>query len=109
MFQRAQVNSRPARATNIALSVPPRFHLLEGVRAGAPVGEEQRKTNGLEDAGEGSNGDGVKRSLLSENLGNELCAKWVSRSSQQLDDEDVPMGQSWRRRSSYQGRRRPCS
>ena len=46
--------------------------LVEGVGAGSPVGEEQAEADGLEDTGKGANGDGVKRTLLGEDLGNEL-------------------------------------
>ena len=46
--------------------------LVEGVGAGAPVGEEDGKTDGLEDAGKGANGDLLKRALLGGDLGNEL-------------------------------------
>lgn len=47
-------------------------HLLEGVGAGAPVGEEQGETDGLEDTGNSADGDGVKRALLGKNLGDDL-------------------------------------
>jgi hypothetical protein len=46
--------------------------LVEGVGAGSPVGEEQAKANGLEHAGNGTDSDGVKRALLSEDLGDDL-------------------------------------
>lgn len=39
---------------------------------GSPPGEEKGKTNSLEDTGNSTDGDGVKRSLLSEDLSNEL-------------------------------------
>ena len=57
--------------------------LVKGVGAGAPVGEEEGKTNGLEDAGNSANGDGVKRALLGEDLGDDLgdVSKQVSRCS----------------------------
>lgn len=54
-------------------------NLVEGVGAGSPVGEEERKTNGLEGAGKGTDGDGVKGTLLSEDLGDDLHS--VSRCS----------------------------
>jgi hypothetical protein len=44
----------------------------ERTGAGAPPGEEHGQTDGLEDAGKGANGNGVKRALLSEDLGDEL-------------------------------------
>ena len=46
--------------------------LVEGVGAGAPVGEEQRQADGLHDAAEGANGDGIERALLSDDLGDDL-------------------------------------
>jgi hypothetical protein len=46
--------------------------LFEGVGAGSPVGEEQAETDSLEDTGNGTDGDGVKWALLSENLGDDL-------------------------------------
>jgi len=46
--------------------------LLEGVGAGAPVSEEQGETHGLEDAGNSADGDGVKRTLLGQDLGDNL-------------------------------------
>ena len=39
---------------------------------GSPPGEEERETDGLEDAGESSNGNSVEWSLLSGDLCNEL-------------------------------------
>ena len=46
--------------------------LVEGVGAGSPVGEEQAEADGLEDTGNGADGNGVERALLSENLGDDL-------------------------------------
>lgn len=46
--------------------------LVEGVGAGAPVGEEDGKTDGLEDAGKGADGDLLEGTLLGGDLGNEL-------------------------------------
>lgn len=42
------------------------------LRAGSPPGEEERKTDSLEDTSNGTNGNGIKRALLSEDLGDEL-------------------------------------
>ena len=39
---------------------------------GSPPSEEQTETDGLEDASESTNGDGVKRALLSKDLRDEL-------------------------------------
>ena len=39
---------------------------------GSPVGKEQAETNGLEDTGKGSHGHSVQRTLLGEDLGDEL-------------------------------------
>lgn len=52
--------------------------LLEGVGARAPPGEEEREADGLEDAGKGANGNGVKRALLGEDLGDELDKQSVN-------------------------------
>jgi hypothetical protein len=46
--------------------------LVEGVGAGSPVGEEQAEADGLEDTGNGADGNGVKRTLLGEDLGDNL-------------------------------------
>ena len=46
--------------------------LLEWVGVGSPPGEEERETDGLENAGQCTNGNSVKRALLSGDLGNEL-------------------------------------
>jgi len=45
--------------------------LLERVGAGSPPGQEQRQSNGLEDAGKSTNGDGVERAFLSGDLSDE--------------------------------------
>ena len=42
--------------------------LREGVRAGAPPGQEQREAEGLKDLGGGAHGDGVEAALLGEEL-----------------------------------------
>jgi len=49
-----------------------RTSLREQVWAGTPVSEEEGQTDGLEDAGEGADGDGVERALLGEDLGDDL-------------------------------------
>lgn len=48
------------------------MHLIEGVGARSPVGKEQAETDGLEDTSKGPHCNGVERTLLSENLRNEL-------------------------------------
>jgi hypothetical protein len=48
------------------------MRLVKGVGAGSPVGEEQTKANGFEDASYGTDSDGIERSLLSNELGNNL-------------------------------------
>lgn len=58
-----------------SLSVLP--HLLETSRlewvgAGSPPGEEEGQADGLEDAGEGANGNSVQRALLGGDLSDEL-------------------------------------
>ena len=46
--------------------------LVKGVGAGSPVGEEQAEADSLEDTGNGANSNGVKRTLLGEDLGDDL-------------------------------------
>jgi hypothetical protein len=46
--------------------------LVEGVGAGSPVGKEQAEPDGLEHAGDGTDGNGVHGTLLSDNLGDDL-------------------------------------
>jgi len=43
-----------------------------GNGAGAPVGHEDGKTDGLHKAGDKTDGDGVKWALLGDNLGDDL-------------------------------------
>lgn len=52
--------------------------LVEWVGAGAPVGEEQAEADGLEDARQGANSNGVEWALLSEDLGDELRVQSVT-------------------------------
>ena len=47
-------------------------HLVEWVGAGAPVCEEERQADSLEDTGNGADGNGVEWALLSEDLGDDL-------------------------------------
>jgi len=49
------------------------MHLLEWVGVGSPPCEEEGETNSLEYAGNGTNGNGIKRTLLGKDLGDELC------------------------------------
>jgi hypothetical protein len=46
--------------------------LVEWVCAGAPVGQEKREADCLEDSGDSTNGNGVKRALLGDDLGDDL-------------------------------------
>lgn len=46
--------------------------LVEWVGSGAPVCEEHTETNSFEQAGQNTNGNGVERSLLSDNTGDDL-------------------------------------
>merc|ERR1711939_1060551 len=64
------------------------IRLVEWVGAGAPPGHEHGETDGLEDAGEGTDGDGVERALLGEDLGDE---RW-SRASQEDQTAHVAQG-----------------
>lgn len=45
---------------------------VEWVGASSPVGEEQAETDGFEHASEGTDGDGIERTFLCEDLGDEL-------------------------------------
>lgn len=47
-------------------------HLVEGVGSGAPVGQDQAEADGLEDAGQRTDGEGINRALLQEELRDEL-------------------------------------
>jgi len=47
------------------------MHLLEWVGVGSPPCEEEGETNSLEYAGNGTNGNGIKRTLLGKDLGDE--------------------------------------
>ena len=49
-----------------------RLSLVEWVGSGAPVGEEHAEANSLEDLGDNTDGDEVKRSLLGNDLSDEL-------------------------------------
>lgn len=61
---------RPSHRTLLILQ---RFlSLVEWVGPGTPVGEEQAEANGLEDTADNTNGNEVKRSLLADDLSNEL-------------------------------------
>ena len=53
-----------------------RLHLVEWIGSGAPVGEEQAEANSLEDSADNTNGNEVKRSLLADDLCNQL--RWMS-------------------------------
>ena len=48
--------------------------VAERVGSGSPVGQEQTQADGLENASEGANGNGVERSLLGDDLRDELNA-----------------------------------
>jgi hypothetical protein len=48
------------------------LHLVEWVGSGAPVCEEQAEANSLEDAAHNTDSNEVKRSLLADDLGDEL-------------------------------------
>jgi hypothetical protein len=48
------------------------FYLGKWVGAGSPPSEEEGKTNSLEDAGDGANGNSVEWPLLCEDLCDEL-------------------------------------
>jgi hypothetical protein len=50
----------------------PSAHLVEGVGSSAPVGEEQTETDCLEDAGDNTDSNEVKRSLFADDLGDDL-------------------------------------
>jgi len=52
-------------------------NLVEWVGAGTPVGEEDGETDGLHDAGDNTDGDGVEWALLGDNLGDDLKGSLV--------------------------------
>ena len=84
--------------------------LLEGVGAGSPVGEEHAEADGLEDTGKSTDGDGVKGTLLGQDLGEDLVmisACSIDWNHEQLND-DVRKEQRKRRRSGSRGKQRPC-
>jgi len=73
LFLDSTLSTNPIRCSNPYISLCSRArHLVERVGASAPVGQEQRKTNGLHDTGNSTNSDGVKGALLGENLGEDL-------------------------------------
>lgn len=51
---------------------PTAILLVEWVGASSPVGEEQAETDGFEHASESTDGDGIERTFLCEDLGDEL-------------------------------------
>ena len=81
--------------------------LLEGVGAGTPIGEEQAEADGLENTGKTADKDGVKRALLSEDLGDDLEGISI-KISYDTSEYNIPMAQQKRRRSESRGRQRPC-
>lgn len=46
--------------------------LVEGVGTSSPPGEEQAESDSLEHPGHSANGNGIKRTLLGEDLADEL-------------------------------------
>jgi len=54
--------------THISLHLAGAIHLVEWVGAGSPVGEEQAKTDSLEDASESTDGYGVSWALFGDDL-----------------------------------------
>jgi hypothetical protein len=52
--------------------IHPISRLVEWVGSGAPVCEEHAETDGLKQAGQNTNCNGVERSLLRNNTGNDL-------------------------------------
>lgn len=61
---------------------------VEGVGAGAPPGQDHGETDGLEDTSNTADGDGVERSLLGEELRDDLCV-WISKSGLSMRRYDV--------------------
>ena len=79
---------------NGVLTLGRTIDLLERVGAGAPPGEEHGQTDGLKDASQGADGDGVERALFGEDLGDEL-RKIISMSRHcVMTARDVRMEQS---------------
>ena len=78
------------------LSIKP-IHLVKGVGARSPPGEEQAQADSLKDAGKSANSDGLSGTLLGEDLGNELYSRRI---------RYMPMGYQLRgERETYRGRR----
>lgn len=79
-------------------------NLVEWVGSGTPVGQEQAEADSLEETGDETDGNSVKRSLLSDNTGDELrnmselfhCFKFLV---------DLHLEQQRQRRSENQDRR----
>lgn len=57
------------------------LYLVEWVGSGTPVGQEQAEADSLENAGDETNGNSVKRSLLSNNSSDELEKHQISQYS----------------------------
>jgi hypothetical protein len=49
-------------------------HLVEWVGAGSPVGQEQAEADGLQDSADNSDGHNIKRTLLGDDLRDELSS-----------------------------------
>jgi hypothetical protein len=71
--------------------------LVEGVGAGSPVGEEHAEANSLEDTGNGADSNGVERTLLGEDLRDNLCR--VSVDHEVYMETGVVMTYRWSSRS----------
>lgn len=67
---------QPSRLHSVSLLGQGALHLdvVKEVGAGSPVAKEQAEADGLEDAGESANGNGVEGALFGEDLGDELVA-----------------------------------
>ena len=81
--------------------------LVEWVGSGTPVCKEHAETDSLEDTGQDTDGDSIKRPLLSNNLGNDLrswLGNWIAKQLKHLHLE-----RQMQRRSKSRGKQHPCS
>ncbi len=68
---------QPSRLHSVSLLGQGALHLdvVQEVGAGSPVAKEQAEADGLKDAGESADGNGVEGALFGEDLGDELVTR----------------------------------
>ena len=81
----------------------------EGVGPGAPPGQDHAETHGLNNAAESADADDLERTVLGDDLADELDSLSVSamRNGVMASRPDIPKAQSWRRRSTFPNMQRP--